>query len=556
MAVKRKNQPDNDDLLFLPLGGAGEIGMNMNLFGHRGRWMMVDCGVMFGGDSQPGVDVIMPDPGYIVDRVEMLDGIVLTHAHEDHLGAVQYLWPQLRCPIYATPFTAAVLRRKLIDAGLEGEAKIKVLQLGARFKVGPFDIEMVSLTHSIPEPNALVIRTAHGTIFHTGDWKIDPTPLIGEPIDEAKLRKIGEEGVLALIGDSTNVFRAGVAGSEAEVRESLIELVKRYEQRVVIACFASNVARLETLAAVAAATGRHAALSGRSMWRMYEAAKETGYLRDIKPFLDEEEAAAMPRHKLLLGCTGSQGEPQAALSRIATKAHRRLTLDSGDVVIFSSRIIPGNERSIGRLHDALAQLGVEVVTEKDHFVHVSGHPARDELTQMYQWTRPKTLIPVHGEMRHLFEHERLGQSCQIAHTLIAPNGKMVRLAPGRPTIIDEVQSGRLAVDGTSLLDLEGSVLKDRRRMLYQGAVAATVLVDKKGRLAFDPQISLQGLAEEADEDQLIDTILAAIEAAMDRLGNARNDDDAIEDAVYRAIRRCVSETRGKKPNTSVHVFRI
>jgi ribonuclease J len=556
MPGKRKGQPDNDDLIFLPLGGAGEIGMNMNLFGYRGRWIMVDCGVMFADDSMPGVDVIMPDPSFIVDRAGALDGIVLTHAHEDHLGAVPYLWPRLRCPIYATAFTAAVLRRKLTDVGLEDEAKIKVLSLGARFKVGPFDIEMVSLTHSIPEPNALVIRTPHGALFHTGDWKIDPTPLIGAPIDEAKLKRIGDEGVLALIGDSTNVFRAGVAGSESEVRESLIDLVKRYDQRVAIACFASNVARLETLAAVAAATGRHAALSGRSLWRMYEAAKETGYLGDIRPFLDEEEAAALPRRKLLLGVTGSQGEPQAALARIATRAHRRIRLESGDVVIFSSRIIPGNEKAIGRLQDALAQLEVEVVTERDHFVHVSGHPARDELTQMYQWTRPKSLLPVHGEVRHLFEHQRLAQSCQIADTLIATNGKMVRLAPGRPVIVDEVPSGRLALDGPSLLALDGPVLKERRRMLYNGAVAATIVVDRKGRIVADPQISLHGLADESDVNDLIDTMQAAVEESLDRLGSGRSDDGAIEEAAYRAIRRVVNDARGKKPNTTVHVVRI
>ncbi len=557
MMNARSAPASKDELVFLPLGGAGEIGMNMNLFGYAGRWMMVDCGVMFADDSMPGVDVVMPDPSFIVDRAAQLDGIVLTHAHEDPLGAVPYLWPRLRCPVYATPFTAAVLRRKLIDVELDREVEIKQLQPGSRFKVGPFEIELVTLTHSIPEPNALVIRTPHGALFHTGDWKLDPAPLIGQPVDAAKLRRIGDEGVLALIGDSTYVFRAGVAGSESEVRESLIELVKRYKNRVAIACFASNVARVETLAKVAEATGRHAGLCGRSLWRIYEAAQETGYLRDIKPFLSEEDAAALPRHKLLLGVTGSQGEPQAALSRIAGKSHRNIELQSEDVVIFSSRIIPGNERAIGRLHNALALLGVEVVTEKDHFVHVSGHPARDELAQMYQWTRPKALIPVHGEARHLVEHQKLAHECQIGRTAIAVNGQMLRLAPGPLAIVDEVHSGRLVLDGTSLVALDGAVIKERRRMLYNGAAVATLVVDRKGRLAAEPRISLHGLAEEGDEQDLHAAVSEAIEQAIAKINGAdRSDDGAIEEAAYRAVRRALMNERGKKPQTAIHVVRV
>ncbi|MCW5772313.1 MAG: ribonuclease J, partial [Rhodospirillaceae bacterium] len=425
-------------------------------------------------------------------------------------------------------------------------------------KVGKhWDVEMVSLTHSIPEPNALVIRTSAGTIFHTGDWKLDPTPLIGEPVDEGHLRRIGDEGILACVGDSTNVFRAGVAGSEAEVRESLIELVKRYDQRVVIACFASNVARLETVAAVAAATKRQAALVGRSLWRFYEAAKETGYLRNIRPFLSEQEAAALPRGKVLMAATGSQGEPRAALARIASGSHPNVALDEGDTVIFSSRIIPGNERAIGRLHDALAMRGVEVVTEKDHFVHVSGHPARDELVQMYQWVRPRILVPVHGEARHMFEHEKVGQSCQIPDTIVALNGQMLRLAPGRPEIVDEVPSGRLVLDGTQLVAVDGAVLKERRRMLYNGSAVATVVLDRKGRLAADPQLTISGLAEAGEEAALEDAILDAIEAALAKLsGGQRHDDNVVEEAAYRAIRRTVLDAKGKKPTTSVHVVRV
>jgi len=554
----RAPKPKDGELLFLPLGGSGEIGMNMNLFGYGGRWLMVDCGVTFGGDAMPGVDVIMPDPGYIAERLNQLDGLVLTHAHEDHIGAVPYLWERLRCPMWATPFTANVLRRKLEDVGLANKAKITVLKSGSRFRVGKhWDIEMVTLTHSIPEPNALLIRTPAGTIFHTGDWKLDPTPLVGPPVDEDQLRKIGDDGVLACVGDSTNVFRAGVAGSELEVRESLIELVKRYEQRVVIACFASNVARLETVAMVAKAVKRHATLVGRSMWRFYEAAKETGYLKNIPPFISEDEAADLPRHKVLMAATGSQGEPRAALSRIAAGTHPSTKLDPGDAVIFSSRIIPGNEKAIGRLHDGLALMGVDVVTEKDHFIHVSGHPARDELVQMYQWIRPKILVPVHGEARHMLEHEKLGESCQIPDSLMALNGQVMRLAPGRPEIVDDVPSGRLVVDGNQLVAIDGAVLKERRRMLYNGSAVATVVIDRKGHLVADPQVALQGLAEEGEERELTDAVLDAIEAALAKLsGGQRNDDGAVQDAAYRAIRRILLDSRGKKPATAVHVVRV
>jgi len=548
----------DDELLFLPLGGAGEIGMNLNLFGYRGRWLMVDCGVTFADAQIPGVDVQMPDPRFIAERADEIDGLVLTHAHEDHIGAVPYLWERFRCPMWATPFTAAVLRRKLREAGLEDEAKITVLKPGSRFRVGKhWDIEMVTLTHSIPEPNALLIRTPMGTLFHTADWKLDPTPLVGPPVDEAQLRGIGDSGVLACIGDSTNVFRAGVAGSEADVRASLIDLVKGYEKRVVIACFASNVARLETTAAVAAATKRQAALVGRSLWNIYDAAKETGYLRNIRPFISEQEAAELPRERVLLVATGSQGEPRAALARIAAGTHPNIALDAGDTVVFSSRIIPGNERAIARLHDALSLLGCEVVTEKDHFVHVSGHPARDELVQMYQWIRPRILVPVHGEARHMYEHEKLGQSCQIPHTIVALNGQMVRLAPGNPEIVDDVPSGRLVLDGTQLVPLDGAVIKERRRMLYNGSAMATVVLDRKGRLIADPQLSLSGLAEEGNERELEDAIVGAIEEALARLsGGQRNDDVAVEEATYRAIRRTVLDAKGKKPTTAVHVVRV
>ncbi|HYB56146.1 MAG TPA: ribonuclease J, partial [Alphaproteobacteria bacterium] len=389
------------ELVFVPLGGAGEIGMNLNLYGFADDWVIVDLGITFADERLPGIEVVMADPAFIVERRERLLGIVLTHAHEDHIGAVQYLWPLLRCPIYATPFTASILRRKLEEAGLAGEAAITVVPLSGRFALGPFDFEMITLTHSIPEPNALAIRTPLGTVLHTGDWKIDPDPLVGPVTDSQALRRVGEEGVLAMVCDSTNVLRSGVSGSEAELRKSLSRLVARVEQRVVIACFASNVARLETIAKVAEANGRQAALVGRSLWRFYEAALENGYLRSIPRFLGDAEAAYLPRDKVVLAMTGSQGEPRSALSRVVAGEHSHVTLEAGDVAIFSSRIIPGNERSIFRLQSALARLGVEIITEHEEFVHVSGHPARDELAEMYAWVRPQIAVPVHGEARHV-----------------------------------------------------------------------------------------------------------------------------------------------------------
>jgi ribonuclease J len=547
-----------EDLLFLPLGGAGEIGMNLNLFGYRNRWLMVDLGVTFGEDAMPGIDVITPDPAFIVEHKDKLDGLVLTHAHEDHLGAVPYLWPRLECPVYATGFTASVLRRKLAEVGLEAEVPITEVRPGSRFTVGPFEIELVTLTHSILEPNALVIRTPHGAIFHTGDWKLDPDPLIGEPVDEDALRRLGDQGVLAMIGDSTNVFREGRSGSEAAVRESLIELVGQYDRRVAIASFASNVARLETIATAADANGRHAALVGRSLWRMYEAARENGYLRDIRPFLTPGEAADLPRDKMLIACTGSQGEPRAALARIAARSHPEVELEEGDVVIFSSRIIPGNEKAIGRLHNDLCALGIEVISEQDHFVHVSGHPARDELVDMYQWIRPTIAVPVHGELRHLHAHRKLAQECQVPQTVVATNGELVRLAPGNPRIVDTVPSGRLALDGVNLVPLDGASIRERKRMMYDGAAVASLVVDTDGALLADPELTLYGLADDDDEDDLLyELVQAAIEHTIENLSRKKlRQDDELQEAVRLAVRRAIRGARGKRPQTDVHLIRL
>src|SRR5271156_2168928 len=378
---------DPDALFFVALGGANEIGMNLNLYGAAGHWLIVDCGVTFGDDSQPGLEVVMPDPAFIAERRDKLVGIVATHAHEDHIGAIPYLWSQLRCPVWAPPFTASVLRAKLVEAGLADKVRINVVPMSGRFSVGQFDLELITLTHSIPEPNAVVLRTPFGTVLHTGDWKFDPDPLVGPTADEAALRRLGDEGVLALICDSTNALRPGTSGSEADLRVSLTELVGRFDARVAVACFASNVARLETIAHAAAAHGREVALVGRSLWRIGKAARGDGHLADLPSFLTEDEAAYIPRDRIVLICTGSQGEPRAALARIAREDHPNIVLETGDVVIFSSRIIPGNEKSINRLQNALVRLGIEIITEEDHFVHVSGHPARDELVRMYQMVR-------------------------------------------------------------------------------------------------------------------------------------------------------------------------
>jgi len=545
------NRPD--ELAFLALGGVGEIGMNLSLYGYKGRWLMVDCGISFADDTLPGVDVIMPDPAFIEAHAGALDGLVVTHAHEDHIGAIPYLWSRFKCPVYATPFTAAVLRLKLIEAGLEHQVPITEVPLSGKFTVGPFEIELITLTHSIPEPNAVVLRTPLGTVLHTGDWKFDPDPLVGDRSDMAALRRLGDEGVLAMICDSTNALRPGEAGSEADVRKTLIDLVGQKKNRVAVACFASNVARLASIAAAAQAHDRHAALVGRSLWRIEHAARETGYLQGVPPFLTEEEASYLPREKVLLICTGSQGEPRSALVRIAADEHPEIVLEEGDCVIFSSRIIPGNERAIGRLHNALAALGVEVVTEHDAPIHVSGHPAQDELTRMYQTVRPKIAVPVHGETRHLLAQARLAEQCQVSQTIVTKNGEVVKLAPGPASVIGEVPTGRLAADSNTLLEAHGETLKNRQRMVFNGAALATLVMDRAGNLKAPPQVSVEGVPSTDSGEALA----ARVVQALDELGPAaRRDDDKVREAARLAIRRALKASHGKKPVTRVHLVRI
>jgi ribonuclease J len=545
------NRPD--ELAFLALGGVGEIGMNLSLYGYAGRWLMIDCGITFADASLPGVEVVMADTSFIAERSDTLVGLVATHAHEDHIGAIPYLGPRLRCPVYATPFTAAVLRLKLVEAGLEHEVPIIEVPLSGKFTVGPFELELVTLTHSIPEPNAVVLRTPLGAVLHTGDWKFDADPLIGPGSDMAALERLGDAGVLAMVCDSTNAMRAGEAGSEAEVRRSLVDLVGRCRNRVVIACFASNVARLESAAVAAAAHDRHVALVGRSLWRIEHAARETGYLKDVPPFLTEEEAAYLPRDKVLLLCTGSQGEPRSALVRIAEDDHAHIVLEGGDTVIFSSRVIPGNERAIGRLQNLLVGLGVEIITDHDHFVHVSGHPAQDELQRMYRAVRPRIAVPVHGEARHLLAQARLAEECGVTQTIVTRNGEVVKLAPGPAAVIGTVPVGRLAADGKALLDPASETLKNRQRMTFNGAALATIVLDAEGRLLTPPRVTVQGVGESDAEAELCRKVAEAVEALPPR---ERRDDAIVGEAARIAVRRVVRARFGKRPVTQVHVVRL
>ena len=545
------------ELLFLALGGAGEIGMNLNLYGYGGKWLMVDLGVTFGDDSTPGVDVLMPDPAWIVERRDDLVGLVLTHAHEDHLGAVQDLWPQLRCPVYATPFAASVLRRKLSEVGLIDQVPLTEIALGSRIDIAPFDVELITMTHSIIEPNALAIRTPAGTVLHTGDWKIDPDPLIGDVTDEATLRRIGEEGVLAMVCDSTNVFVDGESGSEATVRESLEQLMQGREGRIAVTCFASNLARVESVARAATAVGRRPVLVGRALYRMVDAARENGYLLDFPATVAERDAAWLPRSEVCLICTGSQGEARAALSRLANDDHPDIDLESGDTVIFSSRVIPGNERSIGRLQNRLSERGIACIVDRGGNVHVSGHPARDELVRLYQWVRPRIAIPVHGEHRHLVEHAQLARTCQVPEALVAPNGTVVRLAPGMAEIIDHVPVGRMVRDGNRLLSIEDNALRERRRILWNGSAVVTIVADSKGKLLALPQISTQGLG---DDEVALAASQAAIEAVRagfdERRRGGRSNHDDLEEMARRVVRRAFRDHLGKKPSVDIHVVRI
>ncbi len=547
-------ESSNDDFAFVPLGGTGEIGMNFNLYRCRERWLAVDCGIGFAGPAFPEAEILVPDPGFIAARRAALLGLVITHAHEDHIGAVAHLWPRLRCPVYATPFAAAMLRRKLAEAQLLAEVTLHIVPPGGEIDLAPFRLRLIPVAHSIPEAQALAIETPAGLILHTGDWKLDPTPLVGPPTDEAALAALGERGVLAMICDSTNAMVEGHSGSEAEVRRNLAALIRDMTGRIAVTCFASNVARIESVALAARAAGRSVALVGRSLRNLDAAARASGYFATLPPFLSEDAAEEIPDDNLLLLITGSQGEPRSALARIAADTHPRIAFGEGDTVLFSSRVIPGNERAIGLVQDNLVRRGVRVMTEADHMVHVSGHPARDELRRLYRLVRPRYAVPVHGEWRHLTAHAELAREMG-ARPILIEDGDVLTFGPGEPAVNESVPVGRFAVDGKRLVPLAGVVMAARRQMLRDGVVVASLAVDQAGRLRGRAQISAPGLLAPDDEEMLAlaDDFAATL---ADLSPGLRQDETALVDAARAALRRVLGRRLQKRPQVEIHVLRV
>jgi ribonuclease J len=552
-----------DELTFAALGGVGEIGMNLSIYGlgdrHRRSWLAIDLGVSFGDEEHlPGIDLIMPDISFLEKERKNLVGLVLTHAHEDHFGAIIDLWPRLKCPIYATRFSAALFEAKCEAERDPPRIPVTVVPSGGRVDIGPFNVEFIPVAHSIPESHALAIHTEIGTVLHTGDWKIDPTPIIGPPTDERRLRELGDAGLLALIGDSTNAVRDGRSPSEAEVAKTIGELVKRAKGRVAVTTFASNVARVRAVADAAKAADREVVVVGRAMDRVVQVARETGYLDGVQNFRSPDLYGHFPADKVLALCTGSQGEPRAALARIANDDHPEITLNRGDCVIFSSRTIPGNEKAVSGIINGLVAQGVEIITDRDHLVHVSGHPRRDEIREMLAWTRPQVLIPVHGEALHLSEHAKLARAAGVPRVVTCRNGDLVKLGPGTPGIIDQLPSGRLYKDGAILEDAKSRAVVERRRMGFAGCVFVAIAVTEKGELADDPEVDLVGVPEknmagEALEDIVFDVVVSTIEG----LPRARRrDPDAIAESVRRAVRAALNEQWGKKPLCLVHVLEV
>lgn len=549
------------ELVFAPLGGVGEIGMNLGLYGlgdeRRRTWLAVDLGVSFASEEHlPGVDLIFPDIRYLVAERKNLAGIVLTHAHEDHFGAVLDLWPQLRVPIYATPFTAALLEAKRQSEPGAPEIPVKVVPLGSRFQVGPFDVELVSVAHSIPESNSLILRTPHGNVLHTGDWKLDPTPVIGQGTDSEKLKRFGDEGVLAVVGDSTNAVREGRSPSEADVAKTLAELIASAPQRVAVTTFASNVARIKAVADAARACGREVVLVGRAMERVAQVARETGYLDGVQPFRGPDTYGYLPPDKVVALCTGSQGEPRAALARIAQDEHPDVTLAHGDRVIFSSRTIPGNEKAVGAVINGLIAQNVEIITDRTHLVHVSGHPRVEEMEEMLGWVKPMILVPVHGEELHLHEHEQIGRRLGIKHVVRCRNGDVLKLAPNAPGIVDEIPTGRLYKDGALLIPADGKTISERRKLSFAGMVFVAIAMTEKGILAADPEIDLMGIPEKGrDGSGLYDIAYDAVMTTVETLPKPRRrDPDALAESVRRAVRASLAAQWGKKPACHVHVL--
>jgi ribonuclease J len=553
----------HNELVFAPLGGIGEIGMNLSIYGfgdaRRRQWLIVDCGVSFASEEHlPGVDLILPDISYLIEERKNIVGLVLTHGHEDHMGALIDLWPRLKVPLYATPFTAALFEAKRLSEPGAPQIPVNVVPLNGHLTLGPFAIDFINVAHSIPESNALAIRTPAGVVLHTGDWKIDPTPLIGVPTDAAKLTALGDEGVLALVGDSTNAVREGRSPSEADVAKMLAELIRTAPRRVAVTTFASHVGRLRAVAAAARAAEREVILVGRAMERVAQVARETGYLDGVQDFRSMESYGYLPPDKVLALCTGSQGEPRAALSRIARDEHPEVTLAKGDRVIFSSRAIPGNEKAVGEVINGLVMQGIEVITDRTHLVHVSGHPRRDELREMIGWVRPQILIPAHGEALHLAEHAELARRAGVPKVLVCRNGDLVRLAPDGPEIVDKVPSGRLYKDGSRLINAESRTVAARRRLSFSGIVTVALALSTKGQLVADPEVELIGLPDsDAAGTSMTEIARDAVEEAFESMPKPRRrDPDAVAEAVRRAVRGRISERWNKKPICHVHVLTV
>ena len=550
-----------EDFIFCPLGGSGEIGMNMNLFAYGSpenkKWIIVDIGVTFADDTVPGIDLIYPDPGFIVDKKDDLFGLVLTHAHEDHIGAIAHIWPKLNCKIFATPFTALLITEKFKEKKIDISPYLKIVQLNGTLNLKPFKIEFITLTHSILEPNGLKIETPVGNILHTGDWKCDPDPLIGESIDASKLKKIGNEGVLAMICDSTNVFSAGRAGSELDVRKNLLKIMDRIKKRIIVTSFASNVARMESIFYCAEKTGRNISLVGRSMHRMFKAAKQCGYLKDVIDPIDCRDAKKVSREKIIYLCTGSQGEPMGAMMRIANYVHPDVFIEKEDTVIFSSKIIPGNEKKLYKLHNQLVKEGIEVISEESEFVHVSGHPNREDLKDMYNWIKPKSVIPVHGEHRHMIEHISFAKEMQVPYPIKVQNGDIVRLYPGDiPKVYDKAPSGRLLLDGKVSVEEDSNSIIERKNISSNGIMEVTILLTPKGNIHDKPFINFRGLPINEREE-----FIYGLEDQIDKtaktfsLNNKKQEFNIIE-AIKTICRKYTKEKTGKRPVTNINLIRM
>ena len=550
-----------EELIFCPLGGSGEIGMNMNLFAYgkpeNQKWIVVDIGVTFADDSIPGIDLIYPDPGFIIDKKEDLLGIILTHAHEDHIGAIAHIWPKLKCKIYATPFTSVLINEKFKEKKIDITDYLKIVELNSTINLDPFKIEFVTLTHSILEPNGLKIETPVGNILHTGDWKCDPDPLIGENINTKRLKEIGKEGVITMICDSTNVFSPGRAGSELDVRKNMLKVLERLNKRVIITSFASNVARMESAFYCAEKVGRQIALVGRSMHRIYKAAKQCGYLNNVIDPLDARDAKNISRDKIVYLCTGSQGEPMGAMTRISNYTHPDVFIEKDDAVIFSSKIIPGNEKKLYKLHNQLVKEGIEVISEESEYIHVSGHPNREDLRDMYNWIKPKSVIPVHGEHRHMLEHINFAKEMQVPYPIKVENGDIVRLYPGKkPEVFDKAPSGRLYVDGSISVEEDSQSIKERKNVSVNGFIEATILITPKGNIHNRPLLTFRGLPindKEMFQNDLEDELEKTVKTFS--LNNKKQETNLI-DALKSTCRKFTKQKTGKRPLANINLVRI